>query len=223
MIVAIDGHAGSGKSTLGRRLARETGMLYIDTGAMYRAVGLYLTDRTLPAEPELEELLARMDLRMEVEADQFRILLDGADVTERLRGREVGQTASRVASMGAVRRRLTALVRSLRPLGDLVVDGRDIGTVVFPDADLKVFLTASAEERARRRHLDAAGGRAETMQKTQQEIEQRDRADSSRSLAPLARAADAVTLDTTRLTQEEAFRRLVELVHERAGRSRGPT
>jgi CMP/dCMP kinase len=212
MIVAIDGQAGSGKSTLGIRLARELGMLYIDTGAMYRAAGLHFLRRTLPPESGLEQAVSEMGLECKAGLDGFRVFLDGEEVTELLRDRAVGQMASRVAVLAPVRRRLTEMTRRFADLGDLVVDGRDIGTVVFPGADVKVFLTASPEVRALRRHEDSAGGRAANLGETLRELEQRDRNDSSRSLAPMTAAPDAVVLDTTGLSLDDAYSSLRALV-----------
>lgn len=216
MIVAIDGHAGSGKSSLGKRLARDLGMLFIDTGAMYRAVALHFLQQSSLSSPDPEVLLGSLRLGFDPRGEDFRVLLDGQDVTERLRERAVGEMASQVvARLAPVRLLVTRQTRAFAALGDLVVDGRDIGTVVFPDADLKVFLTASPEERARRRQLDSAGGQASTIEQTLVEIERRDHRDSSRELAPLAQAPDAVALDTTGLSLDSAYQRLLGLVLER--------
>jgi cytidylate kinase len=221
MIVAIDGQAGSGKSTLGQRLARELGMLYVDTGAMYRAVGLYFLRRGADPSRELTRLIEEMDLDCKPAPDGFKVFLDGADVTEAVRDREVGRMASRVAALGPIRARLTELIRRFAALGDLVVDGRDIGTVVFPGAEVKLFLQASPEVRAQRRHTDSAGGRAASVDETLRELEQRDRDDSNRELAPMAVAPDAVVLDTTELSLESAYSRLRAVVDERLGRETG--
>jgi cytidylate kinase len=197
------------------RLARELAMHYIDTGAMYRAAGMYLSQREESALAEIEAQVAGMNLRCEAALDRFRVFLDEKEVTEQLRDRVVGTTASKFAVVPAVRSRINAITREFRSLGDLVVDGRDIGTVVFPEAELKIFLTASPEARAHRRFTDQAGGRASTVEQTRHEMEQRDHADTHRAIAPAAIASDAIVLDTTDLSQDEAYGRLRGLILER--------
>jgi CMP/dCMP kinase len=215
MIVAIDGQAGSGKSTLGVRLARDLHMEYIDTGALYRAAGLHFLQQGWPGGLAVDGLVQGMDLVGKPGTAGFQVFLDGVDVTERVRERQVGQMASQVASLAAVRQRLTKMIRDFEALGDLVVDGRDIGTVVFPDAEVKVFMTASAQARARRRQDDRAGGAARDLSETLREIEQRDSNDSNRPLAPMAVAPDAVLLDTTEMSLDQAYAALRSLVPAR--------
>ncbi len=209
MIVAIDGHAGSGKSSLGRRLARFYRMHYIDTGAMYRgvALGFLRGDYSFSAVDgsELSLRLERMNLEFLPTGADFRVFLDGEDVTQVVRQQEVGKLASQVAALEPVRRFLTQMQRSFAAMGDLVVEGRDIGTVVFPAADLKIFLTASSSVRAGRRYTDAAGGSGRTQAETQREIEERDKNDSTREIAPLAQSPDAVFIDTSNLSLDEVF------------------
>jgi len=185
---------------------------------MYRAAGMYLSQWGEGALEDVEAKVMEMALRCEAALDRFRVFLDDTEVTEQLRDRVVGTMASRFAVVPAVRSRVNAITRNFRSLGDLVVDGRDIGTVVFPDADLKIFLTASPEARAQRRFTDQAGGRASTVEQTRTEMEQRDRADTTRTIAPAAIATDAIVLDTTHLTQDEAYSRLRELILERRNR-----
>jgi CMP/dCMP kinase len=221
MIVAIDGLAGSGKSSLGMRLARELAMHYIDTGAMYRAAGMYLSTWGDRALEDIELKVSGMELRCEAALDRFRVFLEGMEVTEQLRDRVVGTTASKFAVVPAVRSRINAITRDFRSLGDLVVDGRDIGTVVFPEAELKIFLTASPAARAQRRFTDQAGGRASTVEQTRHELEQRDHADTHRSIAPAALAPDAILLDTTDMSQDEAYGRLRDLILERRNSAGG--
>ncbi len=226
MIVAIDGPAGSGKSTTAREVARRLGYLYLDTGAMYRAVALAFVRRGAAATPEAAEaLLPTLRLDVRHEGDAMRVLLDGEDVSEAIRQPEVGQAASAVSALGAVRRKLTAEQRRIgsayaRSPG-VVLDGRDIGTVVFPKADLKIFMVADAEVRARRRQTErAALGDEAPFEAVLADIEQRDRQDSRRALAPLRKADDAVVLDTTHRSVEAQVQFVLDCVRER--QAQGP-
>ena len=194
MLVAIDGPAGAGKSTVARATARALGFRFLDSGAMYRAVAL-AGDRD-PAE---------VDVRFD---DEGRVLLDGRDVEDRIRTAEVGQEASRRAADPAVRAALVTKQREVLADGDWVAEGRDIGTVVAPDADLKVWLTASLPERARRRGLPEA------------EVDERDERDATRTHSPMVAAPDAVEVDTTGLGVGEVVRRIVALARERGAVAR---
>jgi cytidylate kinase len=202
MVVAIDGPAGAGKSTVARAAARALGFTYLDSGAMYRSVGL-LTLRHGGAASEQAEAL-RIELG-------DRVIVNGTDVTEAIRVPEVTEAASKVATNPAVRKALVRKQRELLADGDWVAEGRDIGTVVAPDAAVKVFLTAGADERARRR-ADELGTDVETVRRDQA---LRDAQDASREHSPLAVAPGAVELDTTGLSVDEVVARIVELV-ERA-------
>jgi CMP/dCMP kinase len=202
MVVAIDGPAGAGKSTVARAAARALGFTYLDSGAMYRSVGL-LTLRHGGAASEQAEAL-RIELG-------DRVIVNGTDVTEAIRAPEVTEAASKVATNPAVRKALVRKQRELLADGDWVAEGRDIGTVVVPDAAVKVFLTAGADERARRR-ADELGTDVETVRRDQA---LRDAQDASREHSPLAVASGAVELDTTGLSVDEVVARIVELV-ERA-------
>jgi cytidylate kinase len=202
MVVAIDGPAGAGKSSVARALARALGFTYLDSGAMYRAVGL-MTLRHGGAASEQAEAL-------EVELDD-RVIANGEDVTDAIRAPEVSEAASRVATNDRVRKALVAKQRELLASGDWVAEGRDIGTVVAPDAAVKVFLTASPEERARRR-ADELGADVETVLRDQA---LRDAQDASREHSPLQVAPGAVELDTTGLSVDEVVERIAGLVHER--------
>jgi CMP/dCMP kinase len=203
MVVAIDGPAGAGKSTVARALARALGFTYLDSGAMYRAAALALLERGGAASEAAE----RADIQL-----GERVLLDGRDVTAEIRTPEVSEAASRVAANPKVRRALAAKQRDLLAAGDWVAEGRDIGTVIAPDAAVKVFLTASAEERARRRAAEL-GADVEAVLRDQA---LRDAQDSTREHSPLQLAPGAVELDTTGLDVDEVVARIVELV-ERAG------
>jgi CMP/dCMP kinase len=202
MVVAIDGPAGAGKSTVARAAARALGFTYLDSGAMYRAAALALLERGGAAS----EVAERADIQV-----GDRVLLDGRDVTAEIRTPDVSEAASKVAVNPKVREAMAAKQRALLAAGDWVAEGRDIGTVVAPDAPVKVFLTASAEERARRRAAEL-GADVDTVMRDQA---LRDAQDSTREHSPLQLAPEAVELDTTGLDVDEVVARIVELV-ERA-------
>jgi len=202
MVVAIDGPAGAGKSTVARAAARALGFTYLDSGAMYRAVGLMTNRRGGPAAERAEEL--RIELGE-------RVLANGEDVTDAIRALEVSEAASSVATDPRVREALVRKQRELLSSGDWVAEGRDIGTVVAPGAELKVYLTASPEERARRR-AEELGADVGTVMRDQA---LRDAQDMDREHSPLVRAPDAVELDTSGLSVDEVVARVVELVEQR--------
>jgi len=216
LLVAIDGPAGAGKSTVARALARSLGFTYLDSGAMYRCLALLALERgggSLPERPGALGELARsatIDLRDGPAGASGRVLLDGRDVTEAIRAPEVSEAASLVAAHPAVREALVAKQRELLAAGDWVAEGRDIGTVVAPDAAVKVFLTADARERARRRAAEL--GAAAEMVLAEQAM--RDARDSTRAHSPLRPAPGAVELDTTGLSVQEVVQRIVELARE---------
>ena len=207
MVIAIDGPAGAGKSTVARALARELGFTYLDSGAMYRAAALALLEQGGAASERAEEL--------ELELGD-RVMANGRDVTDAIRAPEVSEAASRIATNEKVRSALVRKQRSLLESGDWVAEGRDIGTVVVPEAPVKVFLTASPEERARRR-ADELGTDQSTVLRDQAV---RDAQDRSREHSPLMAAPDAVELDTSGFTVEEVVDRIAELV--RQARERQP-
>ena len=218
-IIAIDGPSGAGKSTLGRRLARELGLLYIDTGAMYRAVALAAAAagvRDSDAEG-LTRVAHRARIRLEGDPDSLRVFLDGRDVSAEIRGEAVGRGASVVSAVPEVRRELVRRQRELGEAGDgCVLDGRDIGTVVFPAADVKFFLTAVPEARARRRlGEEQARASGQTFEATLADINERDLRDATRGDSPLRIADDAVVIDTTELSVEEVFQRMLQTVRDR--------
>ena len=205
-IIAVDGPAGAGKSTVSKIVAARLGYTYIDTGAMYRAVALKVLQS---GEPLSAELVEGIDIRLDEAA---RVFLDGREVTKDIRTPEVSRGASDVAKVGYVRQKLTQLQRDMAAQGKVIMDGRDIGTQVLPNADLKIFLTASVEERARRRleELNAKGTAAD-FANVVKEISARDKQDSEREIAPLAQAEDAVLLDSTRLTINEVVAEILRL------------
>jgi cytidylate kinase len=220
-VVAIDGPAGAGKSTVARAVARRLGLLYLDTGALYRAIGWKaLEARIDPGDGEcLADLCRRIDLRLERGPDGANhVWVDGVDVTGAIRTPEVSLAASRVSGQPCVRGRLLDLQREAGERGGVILDGRDIGTVVFPDAELKVFLDASPEVRARRRTEEmAARGEAADPERVLAEVRARDEADSGRALAPLKQAPDAVRLDTSGLTLDQVVERVCALVEAARG------
>jgi len=218
-IIAIDGPSGAGKSTLGRRLARELGLLYIDTGAMYRAVALAAAAAGVKDSDEegLTCVAHRSRIRLEGDPDSLRIFLDERDVSEEVRGEAAGRGASVVSAVSGVRREL---VRRQRELGEAgagcVLDGRDIGTVVFPAADVKFFLTAAPEARARRRfEEERTRDAARDFEATLADLNDRDLRDATRADSPLAIAEDAVVIDTTELSAEEVFQTMLRTVQSR--------
>ena len=217
LIIAIDGPVGSGKSTLARRVAELMGYVYIDTGAMYRSIALKALRRgvALEAADALTALASdtRIDLRARDGGQQ--VFLDGEDVTSAIRTPEVAQAASKVAVIPGVRRVLVAEQRRAGGQGGVVMEGRDIGTVVFPDAELKVFLTASPEIRAERRWREhQQKGDPIDLARTLEEIRERDRRDREREDSPLVRAKDAVVVESTAMEPEEVARLVVTLARE---------
>lgn len=217
--IAIDGPAGAGKSTLARALARELGYLYVDTGAIYRTVALRA--REAGADPSDSEqvapLLEDLDLRMDYGGDGVqRMYLSGRDVTETIRENEVSALASQVAALPAVREFLLEFQRKQAREHDVVMDGRDIGTVVLPQAGVKIFLTAAPEARARRRTAELLQrGQDADFDEILREIRQRDEQDENRPVAPLRQAEDAALLDTTNLDLKGSLEALLTLVRER--------
>lgn len=224
LIIAIDGPSGAGKSTLGRLLARSLGLLYLDTGAMYRAVALAVVRAgiNLADHERVAEVARRASIQLEGDPDSLQVRLDGADVSTEIRGEQVGHAASVVSSISDVRRELVRRQREMGARGGVILDGRDIGTVVFPDADIKFFLTAEAEERARRRYdEERVKSPALNYEDTLTDLEARDRRDTTRADSPLIRADDAVVLDTTSHSIEEVFQRMLRVVREREAEQGG--
>ena len=217
--IAVDGPSGAGKSTLAKALARELNIIYVDTGAIYRTVGLaaYRAGIDRHDEPAVKALLPKLSIEMRYnEAGEQRMFLDGEDVSEAIRMPEISICASDVSSLPAVRSFLLEMQRKLAREHNVVMDGRDIGTVVLPDADLKIFLTASAEQRAKRRMLELeAKGVDANFDEVLKDIEYRDDQDTKRAAAPLRAAEDAVRVDTSSLNFEESAAVLAGLVIDR--------
>ncbi len=218
--VAIDGPAGAGKSTLARQLAKELGYIYVDTGAMYRAVGLYaLRAGADPADgPAVNALLPGIRLRLDVQDGEQHIYLNEEDVSGLIRTEQVGMAASAVGANPAVRAFLLDLQRDMAKTGNILMDGRDIGTVILPNATVKIFLTASSEARAHRRWLEyQAAGRSESYEEVLADVKRRDAQDGGRAAAPLRQAEDAVLLDTSSLDLAQSLAAMKQIIKERVG------
>jgi len=213
-IIAIDGPAGAGKSTVTRQVAKRLGLVYLDTGAMYRAVTWLLQSLDLPAQESkaLEQALSALELRLEAQpqGDQL-VWVNGKNVTEQIRTAEITAGVSAVAALPSVRNALTAQQRRLGASGGLVAEGRDIGTAVFPNAELKVYLTATVAERARRRSADLIqrGLPLPVLEQLEQEINTRDQLDSTRAVAPLCKASDALELVSDGMSIEQVVQQIV--------------
>ena len=212
-VIAIDGPAGAGKSTVAKIVAEKLGYTYIDTGAMYRGVAwkTLRDDKDAPDEAILRAV-HDIDVRLACTESGTRVTVDGTDVTAEIRTPEVTHIVSRVAALGPVREKMVELQRAMAADGAVVMDGRDIGTNVLPNADVKIFLTASVEERARRRYDEmVAKGYAVNFDALKDEIASRDKQDSERAISPLRQAEAAVLLDSTALTIDEVVARILEL------------
>jgi cytidylate kinase len=218
MIIAIDGPSGAGKSTLGKRLAKKLNLLYLDTGAMYRAVAFAVLQANLGDNQEkIIEIAENSKIELIGEPESLKILLNGEDISTQIRTNEVGQMASIVSTISEVRKILVKCQQELGKQGSgCVLDGRDIGTVVFPNADLKFFLTAKPESRARRRYEeDLEKGIATTFEETLDEINKRDKRDVTRADSPLTIAEDAIVIDTSELNLDEVFAQIMLQVEEK--------
>jgi cytidylate kinase len=215
MIVAIDGPSGAGKSTLAKRLAKAFGFVYLDTGAMYRALALKAlrSGIDLSDQERLTSLVRETEITLRERDGRLLVLLDGEDVGDLIRAPEVSQMASKVSALKMVRDRMLELQRAAATRGHVVAEGRDIGTVIFPGAQVKIYLDASVEERARRRFQELrAAGRSVSLEETVRELEERDRRDSARDLAPLRKAADATVIDSSALTADAVAERTMALI-----------
>jgi cytidylate kinase len=218
MIIAIDGPAGSGKSSTAKNVARRLGMLYLDTGAMYRAITLKALRAGIGADDDrkLDALAAHTDIRFAGVPPDVQVYLDNENVTLAIRGDEVTRKVSDYCAPAVVRTRLVAKQREIAGAASVVCEGRDIGTAVFPDAELKFFMIASVHERARRRQLDFQHlGITKSIDELVEEIRERDRKDSTRALNPLCKAPDAEEIDTTKLTLQEQVDMIVQKTLEK--------
>lgn len=215
--IAIDGPAGAGKSTIARRTAQELSFIYVDTGALYRALAVFLVDEGIsPEETEkVGEAVKSVKVSIAYENGEQQVLVNGKNVTSRLRAEAVGNMASRVSAIPAVRAALLDLQRDLAKAHDVLMDGRDIGTNILPHAQLKIYLTASVETRAKRRFLEQQEkGDTHTLEEIEEEIRDRDQRDMSREIAPLRQAEDAILVDSSDLSIDEVVERIKECYRE---------
>lgn len=218
MRIAIDGPAGAGKSTISKAVAKRLGFIYIDTGAMYRSVGFAALNAGIDTKDAkgLETILGDIDIIIENTGDSQKFYLNGTDVTEEIRKPEVSVAASDVAVVPAVRLKLVELQRKMAENADVLMDGRDIGTYVLPDAELKVFLTASVDERARRRYAELCEkNQCVTLDEVKNDIIYRDKNDSEREFAPLREAEDSVLVDSTDMSIDDVISKILDLVKEK--------
>ena len=210
--IAIDGPAGAGKSSIAKAAAAKLGFIYVDTGALYRSAALYALSNGLD-EQSLIESLDKVDIKLEYKEGVQHVILNGEDVSQKIRTPEVSMNASRFSAIPEVRTFLFDLQQKIAKENNIIMDGRDIGTVVLPNADLKVFLTASAEERANRRFKEMTDSDV-TYEQVLEDIKQRDYNDMNRKTAPLKQAEDAVLLDTTEMTMEQVIEKLTSMIKE---------
>ena len=223
--IAIDGPAGAGKSTIARKVAERLSFIYVDTGAMYRAMALYLHRKGIDADDT--ETIARVctepGISIEYRDGEQVVLLDGENVNSFLRTQEVSDMASKSSAVPEVRKRLVELQQKLAAEQSVVMDGRDIGTVVLPDAQVKIYLTASVGVRAKRRFLELKEkGDNPVLEKIEEEIAERDHRDMTRDVAPLRQADDAVLVDSSDMTIEEVTSHILNIIHDRTGSGRMP-
>ncbi len=213
--IAIDGPAGAGKSTIAKMVSAKLGYIYVDTGALYRTAALYITENNIPDE-EIEKSLENADISLKFIDGTQRVFLGGRDVSELIRTPEISMAASRTSAVPAVRAYLFETQKKIARENNVIMDGRDIGTVVLPDAEVKIFLTASAEERANRRYKELAEKPdCPPYEDILRDIIQRDYQDMHRETAPLRQADDAVLVDTTNLNLEQSAEEIVKIITER--------
>ena len=212
--IAIDGPAGAGKSTIARRVAKELSFIYVDTGAMYRAIALFHLREQIhtDSEEKVKEALERINISIAYENGEQQVLLNGENVSGQIRTEEVGNMASKISAISCVREKLLDLQRELAQKNDVVMDGRDIGTRILPEAQLKIYLTASADARAQRRYKELMEkGVVCSLEEIKQDIMKRDEQDMNRAIAPLTQAKDAVYLDSSDMTIDEVTEKIKSL------------
>ena len=215
LIIAIDGPAGSGKSTVGKKVAERLGYLYVDTGAMYRAAAWKALQMKISLDDvaAVTQLVRHTQMRLACDHQRFQISIDGVDVTRAIRAAEVSDASSRISTIAAVRRELVAQQQHLGKHGGVVMEGRDIGTVVFPDAEVKIFLDATPEARGERRYIEEVRrGKPVSRESTIKAVRGRDRRDASRKASPMKPAREAAYIDTTRLTVDQVVEKVLALV-----------
>ena len=218
--IAIDGPAGAGKSSIAKALSKKLGFVYIDTGAMYRAVALFFLENGIKdsSDNEIDNLLDKLDINIKYTDGEQRVFLNNVDVSDKLRQEEIGKLASRFSAVKSVREKLVALQRKLAKKENVIMDGRDIGTVVLPNADLKIYLSAGSKVRAKRRYLELIEkgfDRAALDEKAiENEIIKRDEADMNREISPLKKAEDAYYMDTSDMTFDEVVSKILDMVEK---------
>ena len=216
--IAIDGPSGAGKSSISKKIASDLGFIHVDTGAMYRAIGLYALRHDCLEPDAIAAVIEDVDVTLRFIGGSQRVMLNGEDVTDYIRTPEVSMAASKVSAVPAVREHLLDLQKKIAAENDIIMDGRDIGSVVLPHADLKIFLTASAEERASRRYLELREKPGcPSYEEILRDIRQRDENDMHRAIAPLTQAPDAVLLDTTSMGFNEVVDRICAMIRETIG------
>jgi CMP/dCMP kinase len=219
LVIAIDGPSGAGKSSIGKAVARRLGFLFIDSGAVYRAVARKALDSHVRLDDAraVSDIARTADIRLDGDPDDLRIYLDGREVTREIRLPDASHASSVIATIPEVREAVVGKLREMSSAGGVVMDGRDIGTKVFPEAAVKLFVVASLDERARRRYAEERQrGRRTSVEEVRAELEERDRRDSTRSATPLVRAADAILVDTSEMALSSVIERVLEIVRERS-------
>ena len=219
MNIAIDGPAGAGKSSIAKLVAERLSFIYIDTGAMYRTMALYFMNRGINTKDQMlvESRCEEIDIRIHYENGEQQIFLNGENVSVEIREEQVGNEASVVASYGKVREKLVALQRSMAASSDVIMDGRDIGTVVLPDADVKIYLTASSAVRAERRYKELTEkGAVCDLKKIEEDIKIRDYQDMNREISPLKQAEDAVLVDSSDMTIDQVIEEIISIVEKKS-------
>lgn len=217
-IIAIDGPSAAGKSCLSKEISDRLNIVYIDTGAMYRAVALYFIENEVNGkdEKQVAEALENIDIKFERIDSKLRVFLNNEDISDKIRTEEIGMMASKVSAIPAVRYDMVDRQRKLSENYSVILDGRDIGSVVFPNADLKIYLSASEEERAKRRLIDLQQkGIETTFEEVLEDIKKRDYNDINKPISPLVKTADAVFIDTTKMTREDVIYKVISLLKER--------
>jgi len=223
-IIAIDGPSGAGKSTASKLLAKRLGYIYVDTGALYRAIAWKVKEKNIDIKNEamLNDMCEATDIKIKLVDGEQKVYVDGADVSNFIRTPEIGMISSSVSSVPCVRKRLSELQRYFGKDGGAVIEGRDIGTVVFPDAEAKFFLSASVEERGRRRYIELKGkGHDVNLEDTTEDIKKMDYNDSKRDIAPLCAAADAIVIDSTELDAEGVVKKMLNEIVKRQDELKG--
>jgi CMP/dCMP kinase len=214
LLITIDGPAGAGKTTVSRSLARKLGYRYLDTGALYRAVALKAAENGVSSDRDLEMLCQNITLHFVYEDGVFRLFCNGEDVTEKIRTNEISMMASKISAKPVVRKTLLNVQREIGEKKEVIAEGRDMGTVVFPDADIKFFLDATSKTRALRRYQEIGLQSAQTLKQVEDQIRKRDKNDSSRELAPLKAAPDAIIIDSTKFSVEQVVEQMLKYISD---------